>query len=45
VVAADAQRTDDRERLADHVSALFHAYVRLSRHEVEGTEEVVLTVG
>jgi len=44
VVAADAQRTDDRERLADDVSAIFNSYVRLSRQEVEGTEEVVLTV-
>jgi len=34
----------DRERLADDVSATFHAYVRLSRHDVAGTEEVVLTV-
>jgi hypothetical protein len=44
VIAADAHRTDDRERLADDVSAIFNSYARLSRQEVEGTEEVVLTV-
>lgn len=45
MVTTEAHRTDDRERLANEVSAIFGAYVRLGRPEVDGAEEVVLTVG
>jgi hypothetical protein len=44
-VASDAQRIDDRELLADDVSALFGTYVRLGRNEADGVEEIVLKVG
>jgi hypothetical protein len=44
-VAHDARHIVDRERLADDVSAVFNAHVRIGRDEVDGVEEVVLTVG
>ncbi len=44
-VAHDAQHIVDRERLADDVSAVFNVHVRIGRDEVDGIEEVVLTVG
>jgi hypothetical protein len=45
VCVTAAGRTDDRERLADDVSALFHPYVRLSRQEVEGQRRSSLLRG
>jgi hypothetical protein len=45
MVTTEARRTDDRERLAAQVSAIFDSYVRIGRQEVDGVEEVVLTVG
>ena len=44
-VAQDARHIVDGERLADDVSAVFNAHVRIARDEVDGIEEVVLTVG
>ncbi len=44
-VTRDARRIDDRERLADDVSAIFNAHVRIERGEVDGVEEIVLRVG
>lgn len=44
-VTEQARRTDDRERLADAVSAIFNEVVRVERAEVDGVEEVVLRVG
>ena len=44
-VADDAQRIDDRDLLADDVSAIFGTHVRLGREETDGIEEIVLKVG
>jgi hypothetical protein len=45
LVSQESRRTDDQERLADDVSAIFNAYVRLDHRETAGAEEIVLTVG
>ena len=44
-IALEAQRIDDRERLADEVSAIFNSHVRIEHGEVDGVEEIVLRVG
>ena len=44
-VVRDARWIEDRDRLADEVSAVFGSYVRLARREIDGIEELVLTVG
>ena len=44
-VTEQAQRTDDRDRLADAVSAIFNEVVKVDRAEVDGVEEVILRVG
>ena len=41
----DARHIDDRDRLADEVSALFGSHVRLERREVEDREELLITIG
>ena len=43
-VTRDAEWIDDRDRLADDVSVIFGAHVRLERRETDGVEEVVLNV-
>lgn len=44
-VSDQARHTDDRERLADAVSAIFNEVVRVDRAQVDGVEEVILRIG
>jgi|SRR5664280_2574341 hypothetical protein len=43
-VTRDAEWIDDRDRLAEDVSAIFGTHVRLEQREIDGVEEVVLSV-